>query len=347
LVQIPHFCSDFYIRNKYQFFIVIGTFKANNPYNNFLLFVYGLLLKLPIFLSPQVPQAKSLDGILYKGFLKILSPITVDIPVIFSFITFSLLFLQALSLNKLVNSQRMHQKPNYLTGMSYLLITSLFNEWHSLSAPLIVNSILIWVLSKLCTLHNNPQAKATIFNIGFTTSVATFFYFPSIAFVLLIMVGLTIARTFKLAEWLMGLVGIITPFYFFGAWLFLTDKWTAYQTPGIAVTLPRFHETIWAYVAIILVLLTVLIGVFFIQNNLRRQVVQTRKSWYLLFLYLFGAVLVPFLNATHSFSYWILVAVPVSVIAGSAFLYPDKKWFPLTIHWAMVAICIVVGYFLG
>lgn len=323
-----------------------GTFKANNPYNNFLLFVYGLLLKLPIFLTPNIPQAKPQDGILYKGFLNIMSPVGERLPVIYSFITFGFLFIQALSINMLVNSQRMHHKTNYLTGMSYLLITSLFIEWHSLSAPLIVNTILIWVLFRLCTLHNNPQARTTIFNIGFATSVATFFYFPSIAFVLLIMVGLTIARPFKLAEWLMGLVGIITPFYYFGSWLFLTEKWAAYNYPRIAVTLPRFHETNWAYAAMILILITLIIGSFFIYNNLRRQVVHTRKSWYLLFLYLFGAALVPFLNATHSFSYWILVVVPISAIAGSAFLYPDKKLFPLSMHWAMVLISIAVGYFL-
>ena len=323
-----------------------GVFKANNPYNNFLLFVYGILLKLPIFFSPQLPQPKTMDGILYKGSLKLFAPIADGVPIIYSFITFALLFIQALSINNLVNSQRMHQKTNYLTGMSYLLITSLFTEWQTLSAPLIVNSILIWVLSKLCTLHNSPRARETIFNIGFATSVATFFYFPSIAFVLLIMVGLTIARPFKLPEWLMGLVGIAAPFYFFASWLFLTDRWANYQYPGIAVTLPRFYETQWAYAAIILVLATVVIGGFFIQDNLRRQVVHTRKSWYLLYLYLLGAVLVPFLNATQSFSYWVLAAVPVSAIAASAFLYPDKKWFPLTVHWSMVAISIVIGYFL-
>jgi hypothetical protein len=325
---------------------VNGTFKANNPYNNFLLFVYGLLLKLPIFFSPVVPQVKPMDGVLYKGLLSILSPLAGGLPVLYSCIAFSLLFVQALSLNKLVNAQRMHQKPHYLTGMAYLLITSLFSEWQALSAPLIVNSILIWVLSRLCTLHTNNRAKTTIFNIGFATSVATFFYFPSIAFILLIMVGLTIARPFNLPEWIMGLVGIITPFYFFASWLFLTDKWKVYQYPEISVTLPRFHETKWAYAAIILVLLTVLLGIFFIQNNLRRQVVQTRKSWYLFYLYLFGAVLVPFLNATHSFSYWVLAAVPVSAIAASSFYYPDKRWFPLTIHWGMVGLSIVIGYFL-
>lgn len=322
-----------------------GTFKANNPYNNFLLFVYGLLLKLPIFLFPKAPQIQLLDGILYKYFLQLLAPVGNTVPLVYSLITFVLLYMQAISFNKAVNTQRMHQKPNYLTGMCYLLITSLFSEWFSLSAPLIVNTMLIWVWSNLCTLHNIQKGKTTIFNIGFVIGIASFFYFPAIAFIILIMVGLTIARPFKLQEWLLGLVGIITPFYFFASWLFLTDKWKGYHLPGLAVTLPAFKESRWAYAAIILILITGIIGSFFIQNNLLRQVVQTRKSWQLMFLYLIVALFVPFLNATHSFNYWILVAVPVSLIAASSFLYPEKKWFPISMHWSMVAISIAIGYF--
>jgi len=88
-----------------------------------------------------------------------------------------------------------------------------------------------------------------------------------------------------------------------------------------------------------------LLGLFFIQSNMRRQIVQVRKSWQLVYLYLVVAALVPFLNGTNSFSSWILAAVPASLIVASAFFYPDKKWFPLVIHWGMVAISVAIAYF--
>lgn len=322
-----------------------GTFKANNPYNSFLLFIYGVFLKLPIFLHPVIPHTQPLDGSLYKGFIVYLSRVAEGLPMVYSLVTYFFIFIQAIAFNRIVNAQRMHPKANYLTGMSYLLITSLFTEWYSLSAPLIVNSFLIWVWSKLCTLHNSPNPKTTIFNIGLATGIASFFYFPSIAFSLLIMVGLTIARPFRLPEWLMGLVGLFTPFYFFASWLFLTDEWKTYRLPDLVVKVPAFIETNWAYVSIILIIITVVVGIFFINNNLRRQVVHTRKAWQLLFLYLIVAGSIPFLNATHSFSYFILIAVPLSFITASSFLYPEKKWFPVSMHWIMVGVCIAIGYF--
>jgi hypothetical protein len=89
-----------------------------------------------------------------------------------------------------------------------------------------------------------------------------------------------------------------------------------------------------------------LIGVFFIQNNMRRQIVQTRKSWQLIYTYGLVAAYIPILNATHSFNNWILLAVPASLIVASALFYPEKKWFPQLMHWGMVAISVAIGYFI-
>ena len=324
---------------------MIGTFKANNPYNTFLLFVYGILLKLPMFLRPTVPQPQQIDGFLYKALLKWLQPFGNNLPVLYAFITYGLLYTQAIAFNRLVNEQRLMQRSNYLTGMSFLLVTSLFSEWNMLSAPLIINTLLIWVWAKMSGLHNNPQPKTSLFNIGIAIGLSTFFYFPSLAFAALIIFGLALTRPFKLAEWLIALLGIITPYYFLLVWVFLTDKWKGYKFPGFAVTNPKFNQTNWAYAAIIIVLFITVIGLFFIQQNFRRQLIQARKSWNLVYLYLIVAVFVPFVNATHTFEYWILCAVPLSAILGAAFLYPAKKWFPLLLHWLMVAFVIVISYF--
>lgn len=307
--------------------------------------MYGLLLKLPMFLHPKIPQLQQVDGFLYRALLKWIKPVGDSLPVIYALIAFLLLFTQAVSFNKLVNDQRIMQRPNYLTGMSYLLITSLFVEWNMLSAPLIINTLLIWVWAKMSGLYSNPKPKAALFNIGIAIGLSTFFYFPSLAFAALIIFGLAITRPFKPAEWLIALFGIITPYYFLLAIVFLTDQWKGYQFPGFAVTNPVFNQTQWAYAAIIIVLFASIVGIFFIRQNFRRQLIQARKSWNLAFLYLAVALFVPFVNATHTFDYWILCAVPLSAFLGATFLYPSRNWFPLLLHWLMVVFVIVISYF--
>jgi hypothetical protein len=324
---------------------VTGTFKANNPYNTFLLLVYGLLLKLPVLLQPKIPQPQAMDGFLYKLFLGWIKPFGSAFPVIYGIITFILLYTQAIGLNKVINDLRLMQKPNYLTAMSYLLITSLFTDWHTLSSPLIANSFIIWVWARMSSIYNDNNAKTALFNIGLAIGCSTFFYFPSLAFSALVIFGLAITRPFRLAEWVITLFGIITPYYFLMAIVFLTDSWKGYTFPGVAFTLPKFVQTKWAYVAIAIMLVTAAAGFLYVQQNFRRQLIQARKSWTLVFLFLLVSLCVPFINATSSFNYWILCAPPLAALTGAAFLYSNKKIVPLIMHWAMVAIIIVVSYF--
>ena len=322
-----------------------GVFKSNNPYNTFLLLVYGLLLKLIMFIHPQIPLPQQTDGFLFKLLLSQLSGVGKSIPLIYPLISFILLYTQAITLNALVNQHRLMQKPNYLTGMAYLLITSLFAEWNILSAPLIINSLIIWVWSRMSKLYNEPSPKASLFNIGMAIGISCFFYFPTISFSVMVVVGLLITRPFKLPEWVVALLGLASPFYFLLAYVYVMDKWQGYHFPGVAVTLPHFIESRWALAAVIIVLFTTVAGFIYVQKNFRRQLVQARKSWNLIFLYLLIALFVPFINASHSFVYWILSAVPIAVIAGAGFLYPQKRAFPLILHWLMVAFAIAFSYF--
>ena len=322
-----------------------GIFKVNNPSGNSILFGYAILVKLPMFLHQSAPQLQVMDGIFYKNILLLLQPIAKGFPSVYSIFTFILLFVQAISINKIVENLKLHRQTNYLTGMSYLLVTSLFSEWFSLSAPLIVNTFLIWIWGKLCTLYNNPSPKATIFNIGLVTGLAAFIYFPSLTFLLLIMVGITIARPFRLQEWLMGLVGIITPVYIFASYLYLTNNLFGFHFPGFHLSYPHFFGNRWAYAALVLVTLATATGIFFINANINRQVVQTRKSWQLLFLYLTVAVFVPYVNTGLNFTYWILLTAPVAPIIAAAFFYPQKKLLPQLLHWGMFAIYVAVGFF--
>lgn len=322
-----------------------GTFKANNPYNTFLLLVYGILLKMPMFLHPVKPTAASTDGFLFTLLLKQLNVIGIQLPAIYSIIAFLLLYTQAITFNQLANGQKLMQKPNYLTAMAYLLITSLFAEWNVLSAPLIVNSLLVWVWARMSGLGHSKNVSTTLYNIGIVIGVATFFYFPSIAFSALIIFGLMITRPPKLTEWLLSLAGIITPYYFLLSYVFLTDQLKGYKLPPIVFNRPIFYESAWALAAICIVLFSSFIGLYYIQKNFLRQLVQTRKSWNLVFIYFMVAFCVPFINASHSFEYWILCAIPLSVFMGCAFLYPSKKWFPQLIHWLMVAFVIAFSYF--
>ena len=295
-------------------------------------------------MHPHIPVVQKTDGFLFKEILLKLENTGSQFPVIYPVITYMLLFTQAVTFNKLINDQKMMQRPNYLPAMGYLLITSMFSEWNVLTAPLVINTLLIWVWARMSTLYSNANPKSTLFNIGMMIGVSTFFYFPSLAFVLLIMFALIVSRPFILAEWVVSFLGIITPYYFLFSYLFLTDKLKGYRLPQFEISYPKFHQNYWEMAGICLVILAFLIGGFFVQANFRKQLVQVRKRWSLLLLYLVVAVFVPFINATHTFEYWILTAIPLAAYVGCGFLYPVKRWLPVVVHWLMVLVVLVISY---
>lgn len=325
---------------------MVGTFKANNPLNTFLLFIYGLLLKFSFFRDVQLPLVQKTDGIFFRELILWLNKASIGGPFIYPLLTYLLLFTQAVTFNKLLNNQRLIQRSTHLPAMSYLLITSLFPEWNMFTSTLIINTLMIWVWSKINSLYNSPTPKTVLFNIGMILGLCSFFYLPSITFALLIVFALILTRPFNLAEWVIGLVGVITPFYLFFSWLFLSDKLKNYKLPALTITYPRFVQHYWSLAGIALILIAFMTGAYFVEANFRRQVVQVRNSWSLILFYLIVAAFIPFINYTHTFEYWILTAVPLSAFIASAFLYPEKTWFPVLLHWLMVAFIITTSYFI-
>lgn len=322
-----------------------GSFKSNLPYNSFLLFIYGLLLKWPIFTHPLIPASAADDTFLYKTIIHSISFTGNNFPLLYSIIVFLLLYIQAIGINTIINNQKLFPKPNYLTGMCFMLFTSLFTQWFVLSGVLISVTFLIFILSKLCKLPNDNNAKKSLFNIGLLLGLSTLFYFPSIVFLVLVLLGLAITRTFRLPEWVMVFLGLITPYYFLGAYDYIFDSTIRNIYPAFAVSLLHFTFTRYETIAIVFALVTFCIGFVFIQNNMRKLLVQSRKSWTIIYFLLIISFIVPFLNMKSGFLYWLPAVIPFSAIAAAAYLYPGRKWFSIVSHWGMIILSVIIGYF--
>ncbi len=322
-----------------------GIFRANNPLNTFLLLIYGLLLKFAWLLHPQMPVIHKSYGFLFYNIIEAIKPYFDLFPKAYFLTAYLFIFLQAITFNQIIISRRLMQKPNYLPAMSYLLITSFFPEWNVLSAPLIISSILIWVWSKMSSLNNHHHPKATLFNVGIAIGLSSFFYLPSFAFSIFVIFSLIITRPPKVAEWLITFIGVITPWYFLGAWLFLTNKLYSFRFSGFGVSQVSYNLFYNEWAGISIIALMVLAGAFFVWPFMAKQVLQVRKTWGQLFLYLIICLGIPFIIMNHSIVFWILALVPASAFIGCAFYYPRIKWIPMVLQWIMVGFVIYMQYF--
>lgn len=321
---------------------MVGIFKQKNPVNIFLLLVFGILIKLPMFSHPQVTEKGTGDGILFSALLDYLHQQKMG-PVIYPILAFALLYIQAIILSRFIAQHRMMNRSTYLPGMAYLLITSLFKEWSYFTAPLLVNTILLYVLSALFRSYNQPEARGTIFNIGLALGIASFFYFPAITFIGWILLALMVMRPFRLNEWVLCLLGVTAPFYFYAVYLFIAGNlnWSN-LLPPLSVHMPSLEQSAWMAGSVFLLTVPFLIGSYYVQDNLRKMLIQVRKGWSLILLYLLVAILVPFVNNSDSFANWVMAAIPFAAFHGCTYLYSGFRIVPIIFFWATVAF--VVGF---
>jgi hypothetical protein len=208
---------------------------------------------------------------------------------------------------------------------------------------LLVNTILLFVLSQLFVIYNQQNAKGTIYNIGLALGIASFLFFPSLTFIIWILLALAVMRPFRLNEWVLCLFGITTPFYFYGIYLIVTDQWSWGRLwPYFTIRLPYVQQSIWMAGSVFLLTVPFLLGGYYVQENLRRMLIQVRKGWSLLLLYLLGAIFVPFVNNANTLENWVMVAIPFAAFHACTYLYATMKILPVLLFWLTVAF--ILGY---
>lgn len=323
-----------------------GLFKQKSPANLLLLLITGVLIKLPMFMHPHQPVSKPADGMLFNIILNFFESIARSFSLFYPILAFALLFIQAVVLTRFINNQRMTNKPTYLPGMSYMLITSLMPEWNYFSAPLLINSILLFILSGLFNIYNKQNAKAAIFNIGLALGIAGYLFISSLIFIVWILLALAVMRPFRLNEWMICLLGITTPFYFYAIYTVIDGKWDWQEfVPHITLGLPSLKQSAWLAGSVFLIMIPFLTGGYFVQENLRRMLINVRKGWSLLLLFLLAALLLPFVNTSGTFENWIMAMVPMAAFHACTYLYSTWRIFPLILFWLTTGFIIAYQYY--
>jgi hypothetical protein len=324
---------------------VIGVFKQKSPGNIVLLLLLGLTIKIPLFLYPKLIVATDKDGHLYHALLKLITPAGGNNALMASVVAFFLLYVQALMLNYMMNEYRMTPRPSFLAAMAYLILTSLLPEWNYLSSPLVTATLVIWMFILLFKLYNVQTAKGTIYNIGLLAGISSYIFFPSAFFILCLLLGIMILKPFRLNEIFLLLMGCLTPYYFYGVYLFLTDQFTFQNLfPRIYLSIPDVKNSIWFAFSTLLLTIPFLLGGYYVQVHLRKMLIQVRKNWSILLFYLILAIFLPYVNNSETFHAWVLAIAPFAAFHASAYYYPNKNWLPLVLFFLTIGFIFYQQY---
>lgn len=324
---------------------MVKFFRSGNPLTVLLLLMYTILVKFYYLLHPSTFLADGSEGLLYDLLVKWIQRVIGTSPYLYTCLAILILFLQALLITKIVNHQRLFAKPTYLPAMTYMLFTSLLEGWNVFSPALLVNLVMLWVFSSITLLYTRTSARDVVFNIGFALGVCGLFYFPSVVFCLLLLLSLLIMRPFRLAEWIIGVLGLICPLYLLGTYLYLTNQWSLFtRIPRIGINFLTISDyKVWG--AMITSIFFFILGWLLLQSTIKKMLIQGRKIWSVLIVYVFVAMVVPFFNVHFSPSYWLLAILPLSMFVANVYWSVRNNTVANIIHFITLAYVIVMQYF--
>ena len=316
-----------------------GIFKQKTPGNIILLLAMGILLKLPAFFHSTGYILKQSDGDLYTHTINFLKHSTNNNAFTFVIIALAINFTIAFVLNSFINTERLTTRSNFLTGMAYLLVTSFLPAFNLLSSNLVVSLLL---LGAFTLLYKSYHTRNNLFNAALLIGLASLFFVPALLFAIWAFLALAILRPFKLSEWLVLLLGLITPYYFYAAYLFLNDHWVIPDYFNhLSFLSSSITYTAWHAGALFFLLAPLLAGVYYMQANSGKMLTHVRKGWYLFIGYLVVAIGIALFDVDKTSENLLILLVPAAAFHGYGYLNAELKLYPKIAFWATVGFIIL------
>lgn len=319
---------------------MINQFRNLNPVNLILLVVIAFVLRMGVLL--QLPD--HLDFSLFEPYAGILIQLPEDLFSPFSNIFYStvIILLQAMVLNRIVNSYNLLGKPSFLPALMYVTVSAMLEPFVVLNPVLIANFLILWMIEKFFSIYRRESVLPVLFDLGMITALGTLIYFPFIGMMPLLWVSLVIFRPFNWREWVAGLVGFIAVVFFLCTIYYLTDS-----LGGFVNTLPRvtrfrtgFRVNLYDYIVLIPVAVILILSVLTLQQKFYRSNVHVRKSYFILiFLVLFTIVS---FNITREYNihHFLLAMPPLAILMAHFFTSSTKRWFYESLFLILAAFII-------
>ncbi len=318
---------------------MVFLFRDKADINLIFILVLSVILHFHQWITPPIVIANESDGLLAYLLVHYIRPL----PPIALVLFFQLLVVsQAVRLNAMLSQFKMFQNISYLPAFAYIILTALFPYWDEISAGLIANSLVIWILVKIFRLYDQTQPKTLEFNIGLIVGASILLYEPIAILIPVVLFALAIIRPFRLPEWLVLLMGIILPFYFLFAFVFLTN-----QANHFAQFLPRLdweNPLVKPELNIILALgimgVQLLTGFYFWQQQQSRFIIQVRKYWGVLFLTLLVCFFQPIVFSSQALYASAIILTPLACFISFAYATPKRLLIPNLLFWSAALVIV-------
>jgi hypothetical protein len=319
------------------------TLKSNHSFVIIIILIIGTALwGYTLFEPPMLSSGSITEMPLYTFIFQLLS---INRILLF-IISFAIVLTQGFLLIGFNKKHILISNRTFLPAFFYIFITGSIVLTHTFSPVLLGGFFIFYAIDFLFRTYRIDYALNEIYMSGFLIAIASFFWAPFVYFLILLFISLIIMRTFIIREWIIALLGFLTPLFFMFViyYVFIPeqDSLNLFYFVISELTVPEniIRLEIPYYLFFGFLFLLIIVTSIKIIGNYQSKKIKTRKYFEINWWYFFVAILLFAVLKRSSLDMIYLVALPVSFLL-TEFFYSVRSKTVLNIILLLLFCCSV------
>lgn len=293
--------------------MLVSPLKNNFQLSLIILLGVSLLLWILSFNFENSPNFAITNNILYDAlFLNIQSVFAKR------FIVFLCITIGAFMINYLAINEEIISKNNYLPAFLYILFGFSACSATYIEPALVANLVLIPAIYFIISTYRTEGVLTPFYNAGLFLGIVLFLNTYFIFLLPVAFIALFIMRSYVWREWLIMLIGILTPIYLFMMLCYLNNEgvfkfWNILQLSIQITSIPSFSEYYIPF--LFLTGFTAMLAIINYVSKGFGNKIKTTKTKYILMWFLFISFFLGFYNQKNEL-FFLPSIIPLSIIIG-------------------------------
>ena len=274
-------------------------------------------------------------------------------PLLYALTAFLLMLASALLFNLTVEKNGLSESNSLIPAFIFILVMSLFPSLQTLHPAMIPGFLAVVVLYHVFDIYTEAEAYPKVFNSGFYIALSSFFYFPSIVFLLFVWSTFVVYRLYSWREWVILLFGFLTPYVLLWTWFFWADElalvfdaYRAYFSPKWMPGIPQ-GLTILNYVSAGLLAFLFIRGLFTQALSMQEKVISVRKRFWAVILF-FLVALASFLFSGNLAQYhMVFIQLSFALVIQGLMFHLRKVIITDILLWLILVLVLFNNYYVA
>ncbi len=261
-------------------------------------------------------------------------------------LVFLLLVSQVFHLNYIIGKHEVLYKNSYLPALFMTIFMVMIPQFIAVHPVIFVNSILIFILDKLFRTYKNPYPLPLLFDTCFLIGIATLIYLPSVSLFVLFVIAVLILKPFAWRDWLVGITGLLLPFFFAFLYYFWHDSLKLFQSKFLFSDLGKYWDPVGLVlrgyrITIVVVTLVFVLTMIRIRQNFYKNSNRVKSYQQVIFIALLISLASLAVTASASAYRFAILTIPVSIMVSYYFLSAKKSWFSELVFWILIGTLVM------